>query len=547
MSGFASAPLGGGGAPPTCASTLENLEFSCAANFGYAETSVCIDTDKRLGKGASKEVFLLTRCRDFASELKKFKLFKQVGSRPIDKNLYVMAIMTARSKEDLSECLNEFFFSVQIHRCGIPMIKVHLCIVEIIFNDDTSVTITFDRNYYTVARIDNSVGVKTTHANEAIQSAINNKPVKTYKVHFFEERGYDLRTTLHPNEAAVNEFVRRVAAQYLAFDFKPENILISLGNNNNNQLVLCDADKQFFITVAEVNAFFNYDCSEGIIQYMLSMLYINYYLYYKNRNDSAIALFGYLDDNKLKQQLLNPQFLLFLAHNMFALEQNRVEDGVFTAKLNIVRYLAYYTKLFDPQTHEIDSTNDLYIILRLYLSDVQRATSPSYPHTNFYGDLDSAFAIMSMQMSEDVAKMTKNLVIHLLHCAISSSQFFLPSPSPSQSPYSLQTSLAQIEQEYIKRFRENVDYLSIIEDQGGLTSLGSRSFGPVRAWQINSKQNGTNTDLKKIVAELNKLAKEKAMKKPKGTKVKKTNKGGKPRNKKTHKRSCKKTRRRSHF
>ena len=185
MSGFASAPFGGGGGD-TCASTLENLEFNCKTEDGYAETSVCINTDKRLGKGASKEVFLLTLCRDFASELKKFKLFKQVRSRPIDKNSYVMAIMTARSKEDLSECLDEFFFSVQIHRCGIPMIKVHLCIVEIAFNDDTSKTITFDRNYYTDPRRYNSVIVKTTYANEAIQSAINNKPVKKYKVHFFE-------------------------------------------------------------------------------------------------------------------------------------------------------------------------------------------------------------------------------------------------------------------------------------------------------------------------------------------------------------------------
>lgn len=543
MTSFASAPLGGGGAPPTSASTLENLEFSCDAKDGYAETSVCIDINKRLGKGASKEVFLLTRCR---ASIKEFKLFKQVRSRQIDPNSYVMAIMTARSKEDLSECLNEFFFSVQIHRCDIPMIKVHLCIVEIIFQDGTSGTITFDRNYYTDPGRDNSVSVKTTHANAEIQLAINNKPVKTYKVHFFEERGYDLQTTLDSNEAAVNNFVRRVAAQYLAFDFKPENCLISLGNNNNNQLVLCDADKQFFIPVAEVNTFFNYDCSEGIIQYMLSMLYINYYLYNKNRNHKLINLFIYLDDNKLKQQLLNPNFLLFLAKNMFELEKYVSKPNVFTAKLNIVRYLAYYTKLFDPDMHQIDnntSPNGLYGIMRLYLLDVQRATVTSYPHGDFYSALDGTFVTMSM--SEDVAKMTKNLVIHMLHCAFPPSQFF--PPSSSQSPYSLQVSLAQIEQEFFERFNDNVNYLSTIEDQGGLTSLSSRSFIPVRAYKQNEEQNGTKKNFKKLVEELNKLAKEKAMEKPKGNKIKKTTKGGKPRNKKTHKRSCKKARRRSHF
>ena len=529
MSGFASAPLGGGGAS---ASTLENLEFSCETKDGYAETSVCIDTNKRFRKGASKEVFLLTRCRD---SIKEFKLFKQVGSIPIDPNSYVMAIMTARSKEDLSECLDEFFFSVQIQRCGIPMIKVHLCIVEIIFQDDTSKTsktITFDRNYYTNPGRDNSVGVKTYNAYTEIQLAINNKPVKKCKVHFFEERGYDLQTTLDSNEAAVNNFVIKVAAQYLALDFKSENCLISLGNNNNNQLVLCDADKQFFIPVAEVNTFFIYDCSEGIIQYMLSMLYINYYLYNKNRNNKTIKLFGYLDDNKLKQQLLNPNFLLFLAKNMIELEQDRVEDGVFTAKLNIVRYLAYYTKLFDPDMHQIDNnttTNGLYGILRLYLLDVQRA----YHHTDFYSALDGAFA--TMQMPKDVEQMSKNLVIHLLHCAFP--------PSASSSSSLLQASLTRIEQEFFKRFRDNVDYLSTIEDQGGLTSLGSRSFIPVRAWQINSKKNGTNKNFKELVAELNKLAKKKAMEKPKGTRATKTKKGGKPRNKKT----CKKARRRSHF
>ena len=428
------------------------------------------------------------------------------------------------------------------------MIKVHLCIVEIIFRDGTSGTITFDRNYHTPEGRDNSVGVKTTNAKQAIVSEINGRNVKKYNVHFFEERGYELQTTLDPSEPAVNDFVRKVGAQYLALDFKPENCLISL-RNNNNQLVLCDADKKLFIPVAELMTFFQYDCNKGIIQYMLSLLYINYYLYNKNRNHKLINLFGYLGDNELKQQLLNPQFLSFLAQNMIALQQNSSGDGVFTAKLNIVRYLAHYTKLFDSDMHTINSTKDLYTIMRLYLVDVQRASDPSYPHRDFYSALDGAFATMQMQ-DKDVEQMTKNLVIHMLHCAFSPSSFFLPSPSPAR--YSLQASLSRIEQEFFERFRDNVNYLSIIEDQGGLTSLGSRSFIPVRAYKQNEEQNGTNKNFKELVAELNKLAKKKAMEKPKGNKVKKTKKGGKPRNKKTHKRApcrktCKKARRRSDF
>ena len=69
------------------------------------------------------------------------------------------------------------------------MIKVHLCIVEIIFRDGTSGTITFDRNYHTPEGRDNSVGVKTTNAKQAIVSEINGRNVKKYNVHFFEERG----------------------------------------------------------------------------------------------------------------------------------------------------------------------------------------------------------------------------------------------------------------------------------------------------------------------------------------------------------------------
>ena len=118
MSSFAGTPPfggggGGGGAVtlPSCATTPEDLEFSAGAKDGYAETSVCIDTGKLIGKGSSKKVFLLTQCRAFASEIKEFKVFKKVGSRPIDPNSYVMAIMSATTKEDLSECLNEFFFS----------------------------------------------------------------------------------------------------------------------------------------------------------------------------------------------------------------------------------------------------------------------------------------------------------------------------------------------------------------------------------------------------------------------------------------------------
>jgi len=548
MSSFASTPFGGGGgaSADTCASTPEDLEFSCAANFGYEETSVCIDTNKRLGKGASKEVFLLTQCRDFASELKKFKLFKQVGSRPIDPKSYVMAIMSATTKNDLSEYLDEFFFSVEIHRCGIPMIKIHLCIVEIIFQDGTSDTITFDRNDYTVAGIDNSVFVKTFNANQAIKSAID-RNVKEYKVYFFEERGYELQTIIDSSEAAVNDFVRRVATQYLPLDFKLENILISLGNNNNNQLVLCDADKQFFIPRAELITFFNYDCSEGIIQYMLSLLYIDYYLYNKNRNHKLIALFGYLDDNKLKQQLLNPQFLLFLAQNMLALERDVSKPNVFTAQCNAVRYLAHYTELFDPTKYPIykdTPTNGLYGIMRLHLLDVQ----PAYPHRDFYGALDGAFA--TMQMPKDVEQMSKNFVIHMLHCA------FPPSPSSSSSssslsPYSLQASLTRIEQEFFERLRKNVDYLSTIKDEGAATLLDYPNvYSAVHTYKLNKKQNGNLTNYKRLTRKINEdvqKAMTEAMEKPKGNKVKKTRKGGKPRNKKTHKRSCKKTRRRSHF
>ena len=485
MSGFA--PLGGGGgAPPinsisaspfggggggaitigagTCATTLEDLEFSDGVKQGYEVTSVYIDTNKRIGKGGSKEVFLLTQNSDSASEIKEFKVFKKVGSSPIDPNSYVIAIMSAKTTEDLSECLNEFFFSVEIHRCGIPMIKVHLCIVEIIFHDGTSGTITFDRNYHTSEGRDNSVGVKTTNANEAIAQIIN-KPVKKYNVHLFEERGYELQTTLDPSEPAVKDFVTRVGRQYLALDFKPENCLISL--RNNNHLVLCDADKKLFIPVAELNTIFN-DCHEGIIQYMLSLLYINYYLYNKNRNHKLINLFIYLGDNELKQQLLNPQFLLFLAQNMIALQQDFVKDGVFTAKLNIVRYLAHYTKLFDSDMHTINSTKDLYTIMRLYLVDVQRASDPSYPHRDFYSALDDAFATIQMQ-DKDIENMTKNLVIHMLHCAFSPSSFLSSSPSPSG--YSLQASLSRIEHEYFKKLRENVNFLSRIQDNGGVTLL----------------------------------------------------------------------------
>ena len=312
---------GGGGAVtlPSCASTLEDLEFSCEAKHGYAETSVCIDIDKPIGKGSSKKVFLLTQNSDSETE---FKIFKKVGSRPFDPNSYVMAIMSATTKKELTECLDEFFFSVQIHRCDIPMIKIHLCIVEIIFHDSTSYTITFDRNDYTVAEKDNSVLIQTSTAIEQIDSFCTDifKTEKTtkkeYKVHFLEERGYNLKTTNESSEEKVIKFVTDVAKQYLALDFKSDNCLISL-RNNNNQLVLCDADKQFFIPIAEVNAFFNYDCREGIIHYMLSLLYIDYYLYNKNKNSNLIALFGYLDENKLKQQLLNSEFLLFLAKNMF--------------------------------------------------------------------------------------------------------------------------------------------------------------------------------------------------------------------------------------
>ena len=577
MSGFA--PLGGGGgAPPinsisaspfggggggaitigagTCASTLEDLEFSDGVKQGYEVTSVYIDTNKRIGKGGSKEVFLLTQNSDSASEIKEFKVFKKVGSSPIDPNSYVIAIMSAKTTEDLSECLNEFFFSVEIHRCGIPMIKVHLCIVEIIFHDGTSGTITFDRNYHTPEGRDNSVGVKTTNAKQAI-AQIFNKPVKKYNVHFFEERGYELQTTLDPSEPAVNDFVRKVGAQYLALDFKPENCLISLRNNNNNQLVLCDADKKLFIPVAELMTFFQYDCHEGIIQYMLSLLYINYYLYNKNKNHKLINLFGYLGDNELKQQLLNPDFLLFLAKNMIALQQNLSKDDVFAAKLNIVRYLAHYTKLFDSDMHTINSTKDLYTIMRLYLVDVQRASDPSYPHRDFYSALDDAFATIQMQ-DKDIENMTKNLVIHMLHCAFSPSSFLSSSPSPSG--YSLQASLSRIEHEFFERFRNNVNYLSTIEDQGGLTSLGSRSFIPVRAYKL--KKLGSKKNFKKLVEELNnEFEKYGSKNKKHGSKNKKKlglqtgateKKGGKPRNKKTHKRTpcrktCKKAHRRSYF
>ena len=106
MSSFA--PLGGGGG----AITIEDLEFSDGVKQGYEVTSVYIDTNKRIGKGGSKEVFL-TQNRAFASEIKEFKVFKKVGSSPIDPKSYVIAIMSATTREDLSECLNEFFFSVE--------------------------------------------------------------------------------------------------------------------------------------------------------------------------------------------------------------------------------------------------------------------------------------------------------------------------------------------------------------------------------------------------------------------------------------------------
>lgn len=533
MSSFASTPFGG--APPTCASTLENLEFSCDAKDGYAETSVYIDTNKPIGKGASKEVFLLTQNHASVSE---FEVFTQVGRRPIYPNSYVMAIMTATKKKELTEYLDEFFFSVEIHRCGIPMIKIHLCIVEIIFQDGTSDTITFDRNDYTVAGIDNSVFVKTFNANQAIESAID-RNVKEYKVHFFEERGYELQTIIDSSEAAVNDFVRRVATQYLPLDFKPANFLIS---PRNNQLVLCDADKQFFIPRAELITFFNYDCSEGIIQYMLSLLYIDYYLYNKNKNHKLINLFGYLDDNKLKQQLLNPQFLLFLAQNMLKLQQNANKTDVFTAQCNGVRFLAHYTELFDPTKYPIykdTPTNGLYGIMRLHLLDVQ----PAYPHGDFYGALDGAFA--TMQMPKDVEQMSKNFVIHMLHCA------FPPSPSSSSSSSLLQASLTRIEQEFFERLRKNVDYLSTIKDEGAATLLDYPNvYSAVHAYKLNKKQNGNLTNYKRLTRKINEdvqKAMTEAMEKPKGNKVKKTRKGGKPRNKRTCKKTCKKTRRRSHF
>lgn len=551
MRSFASTPFGGGGGG-ACATSLENLEFSCDAKHGYTETSVYINPDKPIGKGASKEVFLLTQNSDSASEIKEFEVFKQVRSKSIDPNSYVMAIMSARKKKELTEYLDEFFFSVQIHRCGIPMIKIHLCIVEIIFQDGTSDTITFDRNDYTVAGIDNSVFVKTFNANQAIAETID-RNVKKYKVHFFEERGYELQSIIESSEEEVNDFVRKVGAQYLALDFKPANFLIS---PRNNQLTLCDADKQFFIPRAELMTFFKYDCSEGIIQYMLSLLYIDYYLYNKNKNHNLIALFEYLDDNKLKQQLLNPDFLLFLAKNMLALQQNANKTDVFTTQYNGVRFLAHYTELFDSNIYQIDNntpTNGLYGIMRLHLLHVQPVSDPSYPHRDFYSALDGAFAIM--QMPKDVEQMSKNFVIHMLHCAFPPSQIvFTPSSSPpsspSSSPYSLQASLAQIQLEYIKRFHENVNYLSTIKDEGGLTSLSSRSFIPVHAFRLNAKQNGSKKNLKEIVKELNtnyekhESKNKKKLGLPTGATARK---GGKPRNKKTHKRSCKKARRQSNI
>ena len=115
INSISASPFGGGGGGATtigagtCATTLEDLEFSAGAKDGYEVTSVYIDTNKRIGKGGSKEVFLLTQNSDSASEIKEFEVFKKVGSSPIDPKSYVIAIMSAKTTEDLSECLNEFF------------------------------------------------------------------------------------------------------------------------------------------------------------------------------------------------------------------------------------------------------------------------------------------------------------------------------------------------------------------------------------------------------------------------------------------------------
>jgi len=79
MSSFA--PLGGGGG----AITIEDLEFSDGVKQGYEVTSVYIDTNKRIGKGGSKEVFL-TQNRAFASEIKEFKVFKKLAAVQLTQN-----------------------------------------------------------------------------------------------------------------------------------------------------------------------------------------------------------------------------------------------------------------------------------------------------------------------------------------------------------------------------------------------------------------------------------------------------------------------------